>query len=1044
QLVTNDPGMATFQAASRGIINLPDRPAYIPTEPYYIHLVTTPSYDTLLFILNQENQKRILTFRNRLSNTQYFKIVEQWKAIAGKPKPEIASQLWKSLDIREVNREFYRKIKERYDNLVAILNQQTEHQNRITDNPCKQFAVRLIGRYIFCWFLKEKGIIPAPLLASETIRGCHGQFCQTYLTRLFFDTLNTEVQTRSPLPADDPLADLYSSIPYLNGGLFEEHPEDSPFHKLPLDDWLAGFIEVLESFDFTVDESSSQYQQVAIDPEMLGRIFENLLASQNPETEKISNQRNAYGAFYTPREIVEYMADTSLMAWLEHKLMPDPAVDPSGVEEPAISYAGTLFQVTEPAQQALLAEEPATWSPEENRTKLRDKLTKLFQPGCDTNPFDRKESLLIQQALRDIRILDPACGSGAFPMTMLMRLMELRELLGGSLNSAYDLKNEILNRNIFGVDIMPMAIEIARLRAWLSLILEVRFNPSDRKHNFGIQALPNLDFKFVCANSLIDSGYDRFIQTFIRDQQVKAAIRLHHELEELNGIRERYFDPQGDQYRKTELRKAFYAKKEFIKQAFASMRKTLNLDSFLDHVDNWNPFDESHPSPFFSPGWMFGLSDGADIILGNPPYVQIQKMEEPRKTELESQRFSTWDKTGDLYQLFFERGFQLLNKHGILAFITSNKWMRTKYGASTRSFFSRQTAPIAVIDFGMTLVFESAAILTGIFIARKNGFQRRIPICRIGEDLADPTNLSRYIGDNTLMINNPGEQSWIAYSKEQYSLIRKIEEQGIPLEEWEIKINRGILTGYNEAFIIDQETRDRLIASDPKSAEIIKPILRGENIKPYIPEFENIYLINSHNGIKEEIILPVQVETDFPSIFIWLGNFKDILVKRQDKGSHWTNLRNCAYLSDFSKPKIIYPNMTKYLPFTYDDKKGYFCNDKAFIITGSHLKYLTGILNSSLFKFTFKDRFPELLGDTREVRKVFVEKIPIKKPTEAIESEVSGLVDLIMDVKRHGEDSNEIERQLDLLIYHYYQLTEEEIQLIGRSAASPAVVHKSG
>lgn len=289
QLVVNDPGMATFQAASRGIINLPGRPPYIPTEPYYIHLVTTPAYDSLLFILNQDNQKRILTFRNRLSNTQYFKIVEQWKAIAGKPKPEIACQLWQSLDIREVNREFYRKIKERYDNLVFILKQQTDNHDNISDNPYKQFAVRLIGRYIFCWFLKEKGIIPERLLITETIRSCQGKFYQQYLTRLFFDTLNTEVQHRSFLPDDNPLSDLYAFVPYLNGGLFEEHPEDVPFHQLPLDDWLASFVDVLESFDFTVDESSSQYQQVAIDPEMLGRIFENLMASQNPETEKISN-----------------------------------------------------------------------------------------------------------------------------------------------------------------------------------------------------------------------------------------------------------------------------------------------------------------------------------------------------------------------------------------------------------------------------------------------------------------------------------------------------------------------------------------------------------------------------------------------------------------------------------------------------------------------------------------------------------------------------------------------------------------------------------
>ena len=190
------------------------------------------------------------------------------------------------------------------------------------ENHIRQFVIRLIGRYVFIWFLKEKEIVPSDLIISSTIEKNKPGYYQNFLLRLFFQTLNTEVQQRNLPLLNHPLEPLFANIPYLDGGLFEDFTDDKPFHKFVTDEWLIAFIKVLESYDFTVDESSVQYQQVAIDPEMLGRIFENLLASQNPETEKLANQRKAFGAFYTPREIVEYMVDASLKAYLEQTLLP--------------------------------------------------------------------------------------------------------------------------------------------------------------------------------------------------------------------------------------------------------------------------------------------------------------------------------------------------------------------------------------------------------------------------------------------------------------------------------------------------------------------------------------------------------------------------------------------------------------------------------------------------------------------------------------------------------------------------------------------------
>jgi hypothetical protein len=325
QLVDNDPGLSSYQTFVKGLTQ--SNPAnggtgsttFIPAQPYVIHFATTPDYDKLVLIFNQGEQKRIVSFRNRLTNTQYNKIIQLWQGIGTRSKPEIADLLWKSLDIKEVNKEFYKQIKERFDALSGIVKLSEPGFIRLKDeedsNSVKQFAVRLIGRFIFCWFLKEKRIIPEALISSKTIKETDNYY-QTILLPLFFKTLNTKVQDREIIQSFNHKNHGSDKIPYLNGGLFDESEEDKLFVKLKLDAWLLTFVEILESYDFTVDESSSQYQQVAVDPEMLGRIFENLLASQNEETEKLANQRKAFGAFYTPREIVDYMVNESIKAYL--------------------------------------------------------------------------------------------------------------------------------------------------------------------------------------------------------------------------------------------------------------------------------------------------------------------------------------------------------------------------------------------------------------------------------------------------------------------------------------------------------------------------------------------------------------------------------------------------------------------------------------------------------------------------------------------------------------------------------------------------------
>ncbi len=1035
QLVDNDPGLSSYQSFIKGLTSQ-NETGFIPTQPYFIHFVTTPDYDKLVLIFNQGEQKRIVSFRSRLTTTQYNKIIQQWQGVGTKTKPEIADLLWKSLDIKEVNKEFYKQIKERFDALLGIV--KTQHAEissgtgtTATENQVKQFTVRLIGRYIFCWFLKEKGIIPSGLISCENIRNTTNYY-QTILLPLFFKTLNTKVQDREILKSNNHKNHSSDNIPYLNGGLFDESDEDKLFTNLNLDAWLLPFVEILESYDFTVDESSSQYQQVAVDPEMLGRIFENLLASQNEETSALTNTKKAYGAFYTPREIVDYMVNESLKAYLqtqwEQHIIAQKTKTLNNPEQ-----AGDIFGNKKPQQLAIEIKRYEL-KPDE-KTKIEKAIEPLFGATPYAAQLKKEEKTLLLQFLEQVKILDPACGSGAFPMGILHKLVELHETLG-TVKSSYELKKDILSQNIFGVDIMPMAIEIARLRAWLSLVLEENYNPKDPVHNFGVKPLPNLDFKFICANSLIDLGLDAFIQQSKGTLHEGFTEKLVSQLKALEDLRKQFFTPALASTEKEKLKTNYFEQRDKVVADIEAAHDPV-LKQIAQKIKHWNPFDDSKASTFFSPTWMFGIDKGFDVVIGNPPYVQIQKMDEIKKSEYEEQEFETYERTGDLYQLFYEQGIKTLKQLGTISFITSNKWMRANYGVGTRNFFTKNIAPISIVDFGMALVFETATILTNIFIGKRNGKVREIPICRIHDDFKDPSFLSDYVRTNKVLIDHPEENSWVAYSKNEYILIKKIEKQGVALKDWNLKINRGILTGDNEAFIIDRKLKDEIISSDPKSAELIKPILRGEDIKAYTPEFFDLYLIatfpaleiniNSYKGIKKHL------EKFREQIEPKPRNYSGKKWKGRKSGSYkWFETQDSiAYHEDFAKPKIIYPNMTKFLPFVYDES-GIVTNQKCFILTGEHLKYLTGVFNSSLWKFAFRNRFPELLGETFELSKVFFDKIPIKKPIKNFETQIEKLVDEILKKKKANQDTTALEKEIDVLVYKLYELTYDEVKIIDK------------
>ena len=371
---------------------------------------------------------------------------------------------------------------------------------------------------------------------------------------------------------------------------------------------------------------------------------------------------------------------------------------------------------------------------------------------------------------------------------------------------------------------------------------------------------------------------------------------------------------------------------------------------------------------------------GFDVVIGNPPYVQLQSMGEMSDVYAEC-GFETYNKSADLYCLFTERGYHLLKPGGLQSFIMPNKWMLVSYGKELRKFMAK-TDLQQIINFGDVQFFDEATIYVCIFVTRKSDEQKSDVLALSlnqktyhSDFLAEvPSQLAEYPAETF------GESEWIIQPKAHFEILKKM-QQGVALKDLPISINYGIKTGYNDAFFIDEDTKERLIAEDPKSAELIKPLLRGRDLQAWYTSNDGQYMINPHNGLPKKSIAPIIIE-EYPAIKAHLDQFITQLSKRGDKGLTPYNLRSCDYLEEFSKPKILYSEITSFFPFVFDDK-GLMCNNKIFFITANddsvNLKYITAILNSKLCKLWIWYNCPELQGGTREIRKVYFEnfRIPV-------------------------------------------------------------------
>ena len=858
-------------------------------------------------------------------------------------------------------------------------------------------------------------------------------FFDDYLEPLFYEGLN---QNRGDQAFFLP---LHSRIPFLNGGLFEElEGYDWKNNDFCVPDELFsnadengrdadGILDVFDRYNFTMVEDEPMEREVAVDPEMLGKVFENLLDVKD---------RKSKGAFYTPREIVHYMCQESLIRYLSHK---------TGITDGDIRkfiLYGEYFREEDVKKTQSVYKDGKIHHKVFDKNKALEMPETIFSYQKNVNRLQELDDLLA-----NVTVLDPAVGSGAFPLGMLTEIVKARETLTSYMSielnrfqkhtlrsdrNTYRMKRETIKNSIFACDLEASAADITKLRLWLSLVIDNQIR-AEENEEFGYttkpRELPNLDCNIICGNSLVDAFHGIKLITENSALGNLSAMRqgalLYDEhfttqIHRLISMQDRLYDEK------------MRVEKERIKKEIQEIYDETILTNLNGSQQAMNAYYERKndvAKPFVLWQIMFPKvfrdNGGFDIVIGNPPYIQLQKEDENTGKKVGDQfaelGFQTFAKTGDIYCLFYEKGYQLLSPGGILAYITSNKWMRAGYGEKLRSFFAEKTNPLRLIDFGKQKIFASATVDVNILMFTKSENEERTLACTVGESCS--SNLSVYIEQNSSRIPFLSDESWVILSSEEHNIRNKINMYGVPLNEWNVKIYRGILTGFNDAFIISSEKKNALIAADPKSAELIRPILRGRDVKRYSYTFADLWLITTHNGIKSKNIPPVHVE-DYPAIRKHLDEYYPQLAKRADRGNTPYNLRNCIYMNEFFKQKIVYREISDNMNACIVES-GIMLNNKCYIITGEHLIYILSFLNSKLFA---KIILPEVnaVGGKGEA---FLSKISLVRPTTEIEEIIHDLYHKRVE-GNSSLDEEAIDRCVDEIFCSLYELSEEERQYI--------------
>jgi type I restriction-modification system DNA methylase subunit len=735
-----------------------------------------------------------------------------------------------AFSVERLNKEFFATYKHHYQVFVEYLINDTDAPEKIFGvtaarddeeeferacKPLRDFVKRLLGRIVFLHFLQRKGWLGSKPNSKEWENGDRdfilhyfekaeqsgeaAQFHSGRLTPLFFDVLNNPDRPR------DLFAPTGTRIPYLNGGLFEDTLADACQIDFPAV-FFRELLDFFSQYNFTIDENDPEENEVGIDPEMLGHIFENLLEDNKDK-----------GAYYTPKAIVQYMCQQALLQYLRAHVGEHPELDRLVIEKDT--------------------------------------------GDRNVRSWVRQHAQQIEQLIDNVKICDPAVGSGAFPIGMLNEMLQIKLALDFTLNP-HEAKKALVENSLHGVDIDPGAIEIARLRFWLSLVVDAK-TP---------EPLPNLDYKVYCADSLVERVRGEAVNVGTKtpdDPQLRTAIEnlvaAKHKLYEAHSkpqkreARHALYAALGSlaQIELTHLRnQAHFTDEEFgrVVDSIEELGKLLrDLDAMkkakvadreraLDAIQHW--FEDPNKPTFL---WQLHFAEifadgGFHIVIENPPYVRQESIRhiKPRLKKV----FTCYTGMADLFVYFYERSIELLRERGTLSIITSNKYHRSAYGEKLRGYLTKHLTLHTLIDFGDAPVFSSiayASILVATNQTAAANHDLRVHNWERGDQLPLIIQIIQLKGFD-LPQSKLTADGWRLEQQEVHALLEKLRSKGVPLGKLvNGHFSRGILTGLNEAFVMDEATKNRLIAEDPKSIEVIKPFLRGRDVKRWRAEHQGCY-----------------------------------------------------------------------------------------------------------------------------------------------------------------------------------------------------------
>lgn len=1047
-------------------------------------------------------------------------------------RPESFTALYKAwldvLSVQELNKRFYRELASWY---FWALQEVRFPDGAKEDEKVRNATsvIRLITRLVFVWFIKERGLVSADLFELPALKRVLKQapdafpedstYYKSILQNLFFATLNMEMGDkrrfrgknksggRDPhrgihnvyryedaFQSPDAALRLFKEVPFLNGGLFEcldkftKDENDQPKTVVRVDGFsdelhntlkvpnklffsgavdidlneifatrnkrytARGLLNILESYKFTVDENTPVEQEVALDPELLGKVFENLLASYNPET--LTTARKQTGSFYTPREIVDYMVDESLFS----------------------NFSDALKLQSESIEES-------------KASQLRALLSYVDTP----HGFSKADTKKLIAAIDSIKVLDPACGSGAFPMGMLLKLVHVlgkldprneewkqrqvdrvnrliadadetiqaddikQAIVAGMTQQRADieeafLRNELdygrklylIQNCIFGVDIQPIAVQISKLRFFISLIVDETIDAA--RPNRGIRPLPNLETKFVAANTLIDIDQPDQGRLSTREKEI-AVIEI-----DLRRVRQKHFHART-QSTKDDCRTEDKALRRKLKEL-------LLLDGFQPDTANkladWDPYAAWVVAPFFDPRWMFEVADGFDVVIGNPPYLRVQGIQQsqPEFMPLYRERFDSAKGSFDLYALFIERGYKLLHKHGQLAYIVPHKFFQATFGVALRKLLTHRQALRQIVRFGAEQVFDEATTYTCLlFLGAKPQPQFDLLEVRslAGDDdvLAAARTRTEHPDYAYGSQIAPQGDDWDFTLGESNKVMQRLRQHPRTLADITRKIFQGIATSADKIYVLKlvEDKGDVLRCySKQLDAEIqierglVRPFLMGKDVHRYQPATpQNVvifpYLIE---GGKAQLLTQAEIRTQFPLGWKYLTENKAELEAREHGrfANNWWCFSRPQNMTEFLSVKVMTPDICARPEMSLDLNGDLYHTTTLYsFVFKPEIKesplYFLGLLNSKVIWYFLTVTGNVLRGGYMRFKTEYLKPFPIPDSSPEHQTLIATLASYLLALKREAAEVDEpssrhilmtawFEQLIDALVYELY------------------------